>query len=377
MVDNPKQRRCEITKIVVAEDEQGISMLIALSLRMEGYEVLQASDGRMALEMIRRERPDLVLLDVMMPHLSGYQVARALQEDAATALIPIIFVTAKGEIEDRLEGLGIATDYVCKPFAVPELLARVRAALRTHNLQEELRVSNERLTRLAVTDELTELANRRGFLNGLEDELLRARRFGHSSALLIFDLDHFKAVNDRWGHARGDTVLKTFARILSEQSRRVDKTGRLGGEEFVALLPNTGSDGAAIFASKVREATEKTQIRLAEDNQDSDDTTNIINITVSAGIAVFYPEINTSQIHGGDAAKGHFNREKNQDDISDEDNRVVALALLRMADTCLYQAKAEGRNRWVLREVHGVAQLPIEETIAESSKLNSSDQSSD
>ena len=342
-----------MAKIVVAEDEPGISMLIALALRMEGHEVMQASDGRMALQMVRDERPDLLLLDVMMPHLSGYEVAQALQQDAETVAIPIIFVTAKGEMEDRLQGLNFATDYVSKPFAVPELLARVRAALRIHRLQEELRISNERLARLAVTDELTNLPNRRGFMSELESELVRARRFGHSVALLLFDLDRFKAVNDTWGHARGDAVLQQFAHVMEEHSRRADKIGRLGGEEFVALLPNTGAEGAAIFAEKVREATEETHIRLSDDTGSSVDT---IGVTVSAGVVVFAPWTPTekktfSAYHDGAPVEN----------LPEQNNLLIARALLRVADECLYTAKKDGRNRWVLREVCGVAELPLQE----------------
>ncbi len=339
-----------MAKIVVAEDEPGISMLITLTLKMEGYEVLQASDGKIALQMVRDERPDLLLLDVMMPYLSGYEVAQALQQDPATVSIPIIFVTARGEMEDRLQGLDLAIDYVCKPFAVPELLARVRAALRTHALQEELRVSNERLAHLAVTDELTGLTNRRGFLREFQDELIRARRFGHSLALLMFDLDRFKAVNDKWGHARGDAVLQQFARVLEEQSRRVDKIGRLGGEEFVALLPNTGSEGAATFAEKMRATTAATQIHMADDGHD---TGNAISITVSTGIAVFNPQAHRAE------------SQSNSNSAESVDNELIGHALLRVADGCLYQAKANGRNRWVSHDIQGISQLPVEETRAE------------
>src|SRR4028119_137022 len=164
--------------ILVVEDDPEINALIALTLRVEDYEVAQARDGEQAIRLVQELHPDLVLLDVMMPRVSGYDVAFAMQDRPSTASIPIIFVTAKNEMEDRVIGLEIAVDYITKPFAAPELLARVRAALRMRKLQEELRLSNERLSRLAVTDELTGLANRRGFDSELEDEILRARRFG-------------------------------------------------------------------------------------------------------------------------------------------------------------------------------------------------------
>jgi two-component system cell cycle response regulator len=316
-------------RVVVAEDDFEISTLITLTLKMEGYEVLLARDGAAALKVVRESQPDLVLLDVMMPQMSGYDVARALQGDAQTVAIPIIFVTAKQEMEDRVLGLGLAVDYIGKPFVVPELLARVRAALRMRRLQEELRLSNERLSLLAVTDDLTGLANRRGFDNELEDEILRARRFGQPMAVAVFDLDRFKAINDTWGHQHGDIVLQAFARVLQGSSRRVDKTARIGGEEFVALLPTTDASGASIFAAKVRENTEAMEIPV-------DGEENGLRVTVSAGVAVL-------------SARGACERE----------NAELARSILRIADECLYLAKSSGRNRVVMREIHSWDELPI------------------
>lgn len=317
--------------MVVAEDDFEISTLITLTLKMEGYEVLLARDGAAALSLVRESQPDLVLLDVMMPQMSGYDVARALQADAETVAIPIIFVTAKQEMEDRVLGLGLAVDYIGKPFVVPELLARVRAALRMRKLQEELRASNERLTLLAVTDDLTGLANRRGFDSELEDEILRARRFGQPMAVAVFDLDRFKRINDTWGHQRGDVVLQAFARVLQGSSRRVDKIARIGGEEFVALLPTTDAAGASTFAAKVRENTEAMDIPL----DGTDGGAQSMRVTVSGGVAVL-------------SARGACERE----------NAELARSILRLADECLYAAKSGGRNRIVLREVAAWDELP-------------------
>ncbi len=315
--------------VVVAEDDFEISTLIALTLKMEGYEVLLARDGAQALQVVRESQPDLVLLDVMMPQMSGYDVARALQSDHATVAIPIIFVTAKQEMEDRVLGLGLAVDYIGKPFVVPELLARVRAALRMRKLQEELRLSNERLSLLAITDDLTGLANRRGFDSELEDEILRARRFGQPMAVAVFDLDHFKNINDTWGHQRGDIVLQAFARVLQGSSRRVDKIARIGGEEFVALLPTTDANGASTFATKVRENTEAMVIPIEGEAQS-------IRVTVSSGVAVL-------------SARG----------VCERENAELARSILKLADECLYQAKAEGRNNVVLREITAWDELPV------------------
>ncbi|MDF2440520.1 MAG: two-component system, cell cycle response regulator [Abditibacteriota bacterium] len=325
-----------MSRVLVAEDDSEISTLISLTLRMEGYDVLQARDGAQALALVREERPDLVLLDVMMPHLSGYEVARQLQDDPNTVTIPIIFVTAKHEMEDRVLGLSMSVDYICKPFAVPELLARVRAALRMRKLQEELRISNERLSRLAVTDELTGLANRRGFEQELEDEILRARRFGQPIAVTMLDLDRFKLINDTWGHARGDVVLQAFARVLQSTSRRVDKVARIGGEEFVALLPTTDAVGAETFAEKVRAATEALEIPGTHLDGTAAPP---LRVTTSAGVAVatHIPDIDAS-------------------------NASIANALLQQADACLYAAKDAGRNRVVMRVIDNITELPLDST---------------
>jgi diguanylate cyclase (GGDEF)-like protein len=306
-----------MARILVVEDDPEINALMALTLRVEDYDVEQARDGMSALRMINESAPDLVLLDIMMPRMSGYDVARALQDKPSTSHIPIIFVTAKGEMEDRVVGLDMAVDYICKPFATPELLARVRAALRTRKLQEELRVSNDQLSKLATTDPLTGLFNRRRFDEQLEDELRRARRFGHALAVVLFDLDRFKNINDTWGHAQGDLVLQTFSDILRESSRRIDTIARLGGEEFGAILPATDAEGAIAFAEKVRVHLAETLIprrgRESEGEQ--------LHVTTSAGVAV-----------AGRLADG-------------EPVAQLASVLIEMADRKLYEAKEGGRDR--------------------------------
>ncbi|MDQ3812864.1 MAG: diguanylate cyclase [Armatimonadota bacterium] len=314
-----------MTVVLIAEDDAEISHLMTLTLRMEDYDILQARDGAEALQLIEERLPDLVLMDVLMPGMTGHQVAQALRAKEATANIPIIFVTAQHDMEDRVMGLELGVDYICKPFAVPELLARVRSALRMKNLQEELRITNEQLKRLAVTDELTGLSNRRGFQAQLEDELWRARRFGHPIAVLMFDLDHFKKVNDTYGHPQGDVVLKSFAEVLLHSSRRIDKVARYGGEEFAAVLPETDESGAITFAEKVRAATAALEIPRSSPNGDNGPP---IRITVSCGDAVVSAILQ-----------------------SDADVSVLASQLMEVADRCLYQAKAAGRNQVVAETV--------------------------
>jgi diguanylate cyclase (GGDEF)-like protein len=272
---------------------------------------------------VQERNPDLILLDVMMPRMSGYEVAQHLQDRPSSVNIPIIFVTAKAEMEDRVTGLEMAVDYVCKPFAAPELLARVRAALRMRKLQEELRVSNEQLSHLAITDGLTGLCNRRHFDSQLEDELRRAQRFGNSLSIVMFDLDRFKSINDNWGHAQGDIVLQSFGDVLQNSSRRIDTVARVGGEEFGSILPATEEVGACSFAEKVRATVEALEVPLVRAREGSSEDS--LSVTVSAGIAV--------------ARK-----------VESEDAKMTRLAevLVHAADKALYEAKEGGRNRVVV-----------------------------
>jgi diguanylate cyclase (GGDEF)-like protein len=305
-------------RVLVAEDSPEIAKLMELTLRMEGYFVLQAFDGVQALELARTHRPDLILLDVMMPRLNGFDVARELKKDEETADIPIIFVTAKHELDALVQGLEVAVDYISKPFAVPELAARVRAAMRMRRLQEDLKASNEELSKLAITDALTHLLNRRGFDAQIEEELWRARRFKHSIGFVLFDLDRFKSVNDTYGHAQGDIVLQSFAEVLVTCSRRVDKVARFGGEEFALLLPATDEAGVQFVCEKVRATTEALEIPLpSQDGQVSH-----IRVTVSGG-GVIVPSVSESGFEIAHLTAGLF----------------------EMADRCLYSAKQAGRNR--------------------------------
>ncbi len=308
--------------VLVVEDSPEISALIVLTLRLEGYQVSQASDGIQAFEMASSLLPDLILMDVMMPGMDGFQVAETLKGNDETRNIPLIFVTAKSELLDMVHGLETAVDYISKPFAVPELVARVRAALRMKKLQNELQQSNEELSRLALTDGLTGLLNRRGFDQQLEDEIWRARRFEHGLGLLIFDLDRFKSVNDTWGHTQGDVVLRAFAETLMNSSRRVDKVARFGGEEFALLLPATDAQGVEFVGEKVREATEKMQIECGPCGD------AVLRVTVSAG-GVILPEL----AENGPSVAG------------------LASGMFALADRCLYAAKNGGRNRVITRAV--------------------------
>jgi two-component system cell cycle response regulator len=304
-------------RVLVVDDLPDNVEILRARLESRGYEVVTASNGEEALSAVHSAPPQLILCDVMMPGIDGYEVARRLKRDESLPFIPIILVTALGETEHIVQGLNTgADDYISKPYHFQELEARVRAMLRIKRLQDELdqknrelEVANKRLRKLSITDGLTGLYNHRHVHELLRDEFERSRRSEEPLAVCMLDLDRFKAVNDTYGHPTGDVILYETARILDETAREIDMVGRYGGEEFIAILPNTDEDEAGRFAERVRRAVEEYLFR---------DEENEIRMTCSLGVASF-------------PARGVDEPEE----------------LLKKADEALYQAKGSGRNRVV------------------------------
>jgi two-component system cell cycle response regulator len=293
--------------ILIADDSLVIRAIVRSGLEEEGYLVIEADDGLTAVEQCRQQRPDVVLLDIEMPGLDGHQVLNQLKADAELKNIPVVFLTSRTGMDDIVAGLrGGAHDYLKKPFEPAELLARVGSAAHVKQLQDQLWERNTELDRISRTDSLTGLHNRRH----LEDELQRqrntARRHHDQLAVVLFDIDHFKHVNDTYGHPTGDLVLCEFARRLGQELRAGDIAGRWGGEEFLIILPRTDLAGAVHIAERIRIVTAATPITTAGQE---------ITITVSGGCAL------------GPA--------------QDPDE------LIQIVDTRLYQAKAAGRNQIV------------------------------
>lgn len=294
--------------VLVAEDSEVIRAVIRAQLQDQGYRVVEAVDGQDALRKCAAEPPDVVLLDVEMPVLDGYGVLRALKEDPVLGDIPVVFLTSRSRTEEVVEGLRLgAHDYLRKPIEQIELVGRIRAAVRVKRLQDELRRRNEELDRISRVDALTGLHNRRH----VEEHLVAAestyRRHRQPLAVMIIDIDHFKKVNDTLGHAAGDHVLREVASRLAAAVRVEDLLGRWGGEEFVAVLPNTDAAGAGELAERLRAAVADVPVLVSGGER---------AVTVSIGCACCT----------GDDAE----------------------ALLRAADAALYEAKEGGRNRVVV-----------------------------
>ncbi|HEU0302183.1 MAG TPA: diguanylate cyclase [Longimicrobium sp.] len=305
------------TRILVVDDIPDNVEILEARLASRGYEVVTAASGPQALQLVKDQPPHLILLDVMMPEMDGHQVARHIKDDDGLPFIPIILVTALNEAEDVVQGLESgADDYIAKPYNFRELEARVRAMLRIKFLQDELdqknrelELANRRLKKLSITDGLTELFNHRHVHELLHDEFERSARTGESIAVVMMDLDRFKAVNDTYGHPTGDVILYETAQIIKDTAREIDSVGRYGGEEFIAILPETDEEPAANFAERVRTAVEEHVFR---------DGATEVRMTVSCGVA-------SVTAAGVDSPE----------------------ALLKAADEALYQAKHGGRNQVV------------------------------
>ena len=211
--------------ILVVDDTPLNVILLDRLLKSAGYRVNQAEQGFAALDSARSDPPDMVLLDINMPGMSGYDVCRELKADERLKDIPIIFISALSDTMDKVMALSVGgVDYVTKPFQAEEVLARIETHLKIRNLQKELEAKNNELLHLAATDPLTKVFNRRHFFELASRELSRARRTKDVFSVILMDIDHFKKVNDSYGHIAGDQTLIRFAEICRENLRQYDQT---------------------------------------------------------------------------------------------------------------------------------------------------------
>ena len=288
------------SNILVVDDNPDKLELIKAALDLAGYNVTTATDGDEALAAIESYQPDLVITDVMMPRMNGYELAQRIRANPVTKFIPVIMQTAAGRrIEDlRRANEAGALGYITDPTDLDLLLARTRTLLE---FKAYLDVCEE----AAFTDHLTGLANRRRFERQLEREVARMERYGHPFSLLMIDIDNFKDLNDSFGHVAGDDVIRRLSRVLREGTRGIDLAARIGGEEFAVLLVETGKDGGSEVAERLRAAIKVLEIPTAR------------HITASFGVAEC----------PGDAQ--------------------TAADALKAADVALYEAKRNGRDRVV------------------------------
>jgi diguanylate cyclase (GGDEF)-like protein len=302
-------------RILIVDDHDDNVELLRMRLEAWGYRTASERDGEAALAAVEADPPDLVLLDVMMPKVDGFEVARRLKANRALPFVPIIMQTALDSTDDKVHGLEAgADDYITKPIDFAELRARINSMLRIKRLQEvveererELLEVNERLRHMSQTDGLTGLDNRRHIEERLHEMWEHGQRLHEPVACVMADLDKFKSVNDTYGHQAGDVVLKQLAQILKREAREIDRVGRYGGEEFMLLLPGTVLDAAVTFAERVRKEVEGHTFTFEGGS---------LRRTASFGVSAWpHPRIRDPE------------------------------ALVRTADDALYVAKETGRNR--------------------------------
>ena len=296
-------------RVLIAEDDKISRRVLEASLNEWGYDVTAVSDGKEALGLLSGANPPrLVVLDWMMPGLEGVEVCRKIRERGEQPYVYVLLLSARTEKQDMLAGLKAgADDYLTKPFDTQELRARIFAGERILRLQDELISARDALQFQATHDALTGLLNRGAILRDVTRELTRARREHVSAGVILVDIDHFKAVNDDYGHLTGDAILHGVAMRMSGLLRAYDSIGRYGGEEFLVLAPSSDAEGAMQFAERLRAGVESTTYETDAGS---------LRLTLSLGVAVSNPE---------DAPDSHV--------------------LLQAADAALYRAKARGRNR--------------------------------
>jgi diguanylate cyclase (GGDEF)-like protein len=286
-------------RLLLVDDDEELLAVARARLADDNIEISCASGGRTGLEAARSWNPDLILLDLDMPDMSGFDVCRILKADRELCMIPVLFLSGSGTSADKVRGLDLgAVDYITKPFDNFELKARVRAAIRTKELQDLL-------IEHAHIDPLTGLPNRRALMDRLQMEWARRQRYEGKLAFIMADIDRFKRVNDRFGHSIGDKVLAEVASTIARQCRDTDLPARFGGEEFAILVPHEAKSGAMCLAERCRREIEKINLPAKAEP---------LRPTASFGVA----------------------------DAAEASNAEL---LVDHADQALYHAKAAGRNR--------------------------------
>ena len=296
-------------KVLIVDDSPVSRKLVELPLAQKQYKLLFAKTGQEALKLFEEQRPDLVILDWVMPDLTGEEMCRRIRSSSRDSYCYIIVLTGSTDKDCLIEALHAgADDHLTKPFHRGELMARVAVGLRTVELHQQLRTKTMLMEKLALTDALTGLPNRRAIETWAAGQLSGAARHRFSCWVVVADLDHFKQVNDTFGHDAGDAVLQKFSKLLKANTRSSDLCGRLGGEEFLIVLTYAAKDEALAVIERIRRELDKTTFTFGGCT---------VRVTASFGLAGF---------------EGH-------------QKPSMFSKLQALADEALYAAKRAGRNR--------------------------------
>jgi diguanylate cyclase (GGDEF)-like protein len=306
MNNQPRQFNEAKPVVLVIDDSPDVHRLLRARLRQEDIELVSADGGRRGLEDARQIRPAMILLDLDMPDMDGFEVLRHLKNDPATLDVPVIVLSGLQSAQDKVMAFDLgAIDYITKPFNLTELRVRVRSALKMYRLVQML-------AQCAQLDGLTGLWNRAYFDKRWSDEVAASQRHGRPLSLAMLDVDHFKSVNDTYGHPAGDSVLQGLARVLQRECRQEDIACRYGGEEFALIMPDTAPIAAALVCERIREALAQTTWPRHPER----------SVTLSIGL--------TGSARSIDVAAGPW---------------------VETADRNLYAAKKAGRNRVVCSDI--------------------------
>jgi diguanylate cyclase (GGDEF)-like protein len=317
---SPQQRPVTGSTLVVADDDRLTREALTAVLTGHGFRVDAVADGQAAVERVGRGGVDLVLLDILMPRLTGLEACRLIKGMTSHGFLPVVLLTVRTDSASRVEGLRIgADDYVCKPFDEQELIARVESMLRIKTLYDHVADARARLEQLSMFDPMTGLFNYRYLHARLNEEFKRAERYHDPLACMVLDIDQLRAYNDSFGRAEGDKAIGRVTEALRRSVREVDVVARFGGDEFLVLLPSTHFAGATTVAE-----------RVLRELRDSADAGSPDPLSVSIGLAL-YPSRDV--------------RSKDQ--------------LLRAADAAMQHAKREGSGRISVYQQHGQLYTPL------------------
>jgi diguanylate cyclase (GGDEF)-like protein len=308
----------EKPRVLIVEDDQMSQTLLMSALKKEGYESAVARNGQEAIDRYSQEFYPIIITDWIMPEMDGLELCRLIRSMKIDRYIYIIVLTGRNTRTQLVQGLEAgADDYIVKPFHQSELRVRLKGACRILDLESSLKKSMDEIHEISVRDRLTGIFNRVYMDHHLSQEIIRSSRYHHPLSVLMCDLDHFKIINDTYGHLAGDEVLKSCVKLISSSVRlEIDWLARYGGEEFVIVLPETDQAGALLVAERMREQIAATPVNFLGCE---------IDITASFGAVTLIPTIN--------------------------DTVRYMEQVLNVADTCLYQAKNSGRNRIVSAEM--------------------------
>ena len=317
-----------MSKILIIDDSTFEANHVKTLLEQMGHEVLWAETGSRGIKIIKLDRPDLIILDLVLPDIAGLEICRWIKQDMRMKNTPVIMLTARGAVQERVEGLTEgATDYIAKPFDDAELKSRVIAVLREVELRDRLELKNveyeellKRLEKMSITDALTGLYNRRHFEDVVVAEFERFKRYNIPFSCMMIDVDKFKAINDLCGHDVGDTVLKSVAHLIQGQVRGVDTVSRYGGDEFVVLLAQLRGESAERVAFRMLSAANMRDYQAVDGR--------LSKITLSIGIS----------------------------GVPDADLKTID-QLVKSADQALYKAKNSGRNCYKIASVKEIGAI--------------------